>query len=79
MINVKVLGGGCAKCQATYKLFNRIIAEKGMAAMLEKVEDIQEIMAHDVMSTPGVVINGIVVHQGSVPSSELVESWLVEP
>ena len=76
MLEVKILGSGCAKCQATFKLINDIVSETGVEAVLQKVEDIQEIMAFDVMSTPGVVINGIVVHRGSVPSRGVVEEWL---
>jgi len=43
---------------------------------LEKVENIADIMAHGIMSTPGVVIDGKVVHAGGVPDRKKVESWL---
>ncbi len=75
MLDVKVLGGGCNNCKMTIKLVEAVALEKGVEIGLEKVEDIQEIMAYDVMSTPGVVINGIVVHRGSVPSRDKVEGW----
>ncbi len=75
MQDVKVLGGGCANCQTTVKLVEEIAREKGVEIQLEKVEDIQDIMAYDVMSTPGVVINGAVVHRGSVPTRDKVEEW----
>jgi hypothetical protein len=42
---------------------------------LEKVEDIQKIMAYNIMSTPGVVIDGQVVHAGGIPARSKVESW----
>ena len=39
-------------------------------------EDIKDIMGYGVMSTPGVVINGKVVHAGGVPSRDKIEQWL---
>ncbi len=75
MIDVKVLGGGCANCKNTIKLVEEVAREQGVEIKLEKVEDMQDIMAYDVMSTPGVVINGSVVHRGSVPQRDRVMDW----
>lgn len=49
---------------------------KGVAVTLSKVEELREIMGYGVMSSPGVVINGKVVHAGGVPSREKIEQWL---
>ena len=49
---------------------------KGVTVNLEKVEEPRDIMGYGVMSTPGVVIDGKVVHAGGVPSRDKVESWL---
>jgi small redox-active disulfide protein 2 len=76
MKHIKVLGTGCANCKATLKLIDDIARAKGLAVQLEKVENIADIMAHGVMSTPGVVIDGKVVHAGGVPDRKKVESWL---
>jgi small redox-active disulfide protein 2 len=76
MKNVKVLGTGCANCKATVKLIEDAARAKGVAVNLEKVENIADIMAYGVMSTPGVVIDGKVVHAGGVPDRKKVESWL---
>ncbi len=76
MKNVKVLGTGCANCKKTMKLIEEVArAEKGVEIQLEKVEEIQDIMRYGIMSTPGVVIDGQVVHAGGVPSREKVTSW----
>ena len=75
MLNVKVLGGGCTNCKATYKLNEDVAREKGTDIDLEKVEDIQNIISYDIMSTPGVVIDETVVHRGGVPSRKQVEDW----
>jgi len=75
MKNVKILGTGCANCHNTLKLVEEVAKAKGAAIQLEKVEDLQQIMMHGVMSTPGVVIDGKVVHAGGVPARAKVESW----
>jgi small redox-active disulfide protein 2 len=74
--NVKVLGTGCANCKTTLKLIEAAAKAKGAAIQLEKVEDIQQIMSYGVMSTPGVVIDGKVVHAGGIPGREKIDQWL---
>ena len=78
MKTIKVLGTGCANCKATLKLIADVAAERGVTVQLEKVEDIQAIMGYGVMSTPGVVIDGRVVHAGGVPSRDKVAAWVSE-
>ena len=75
-MDIQVLGTGCANCQATLALIDEVAQAKGVAITLGKVEDIKDIMGYGVMSTPGVVINGKVVHAGGVPSRGKVEQWL---
>ena len=76
MKNIKVLGSGCANCKATLKLIDEAAKNAGTDIELEKVEDIADIMSYGVMSTPGVVIDGKVVHAGGVPDRKTVVSWL---
>ena len=75
MKDVKVLGTGCANCKNTLALVETVAREKGVAIELAKVEDLPSIMGYGVMSTPGVVIDGVVVHAGGVPARSKVESW----
>lgn len=75
-MEIKVLGTGCAKCKATVALIDEVAKARGVAVDLVKVEDVREIAGHGVMSTPGVVIDGRVVHAGGVPSRDKVEQWL---
>jgi small redox-active disulfide protein 2 len=77
MKNIKVLGSGCANCKATLKLIDETAKKVGAEVELEKVEDIGDIMSYGVMSTPGVVIDGTIVHAGGVPDRKTVEGWLV--
>lgn len=76
MRDIKVLGTGCSKCQLTMKVIEEVAAQQCVPVNLQKVEDLRAIMAFQVLSTPGVVIDGKVVHVGSVPSRDLVASWL---
>jgi small redox-active disulfide protein 2 len=76
MKNIKVLGTGCATCKTTAKLIEDAAREKGVEIQLEKVEQLQDIMSYGVMSTPGVVVDGKVVHAGGVPSRDKIAGWL---
>jgi small redox-active disulfide protein 2 len=76
MKSIKVLGTGCANCKTTLKLIEEAAKGKGVEIQLEKVEDIKGIMSYGVMSTPGVVVDGKVVHAGGVPSRDKIAGWL---
>jgi small redox-active disulfide protein 2 len=76
-MDIKVLGTGCANCKATVALIDQIAQAKGVAITLTKVEELRDIMGYGVMSTPGVVIDGKVVHAGGIPSREKIAQWLV--
>jgi small redox-active disulfide protein 2 len=75
MMDIKVLGTGCANCKNTIALIDQVANAKGVTVHLEKVEDLRDIARYGVMSTPGVVINGKVVHAGGVPARDKVEAW----
>jgi len=76
MKNIKVLGSGCANCKRTQALIEEAAKAADIDIELEKVEDIAAIMGYGVMSTPGVVIDGEVVHAGGVPDRKAVDGWL---
>ena len=76
MKSIKVLGTGCANCKTTMKLIKEAAKEKGVEILLEKVEQLQDIMAYGVMSTPGVVVDGKVVHAGGIPSRDKIAGWM---
>ena len=75
MKDIKVLGTGCANCRNTLALIEAVARERGVEIQLEKIEDLKAIMGYGVMSTPGVVIDGKVVHAGGVPPRAKVEGW----
>jgi small redox-active disulfide protein 2 len=76
MKKVQVLGTGCAKCKSTVELLNEVAEREGVSVDVQKGEDIAEIMSMGVMSTPGVVIDGTLVHSGSMPARAQVVEWL---
>ena len=76
MTEVKVLGTGCANCRATTQRVEQVAKELGVPISLEKVEAIQDIMAFGILATPGVVVDGKVVHAGGVPTREKIAGWL---
>ena len=78
MKKIQVLGSGCKNCETTAKLIQIAADEAGVKIELEKVTDISEIMSHGIMSTPGVIVNGKVVHAGGLPGPDQVRQWLAE-
>jgi small redox-active disulfide protein 2 len=76
MKDIKVLGPGCANCKATIKLIEQVAQQKGVAVTLQKVEEMRDIVGYGIMSTPGVVIDGKVVHAGGIPGRDKIEQWL---
>ena len=74
-MDIKVLGTGCANCKNTVALIEQVAQAKGVAITLQKVEELRDIMGYGVMSTPGVVIDGKVVHAGGVPPRDKVDRW----
>jgi small redox-active disulfide protein 2 len=75
-MEIKILGGGCAKCERLEKLAREVAAELGVAATFAKVKDLDAIMAYDVTSTPALVIDEVVKSSGRVPRKEEVAEWI---
>lgn len=76
MLKVEVLGFDCAACRKTYRLIEEAARELGVAIHLEKVGDPARIAASRVLSVPGVVVAGKLVHSGGAPSRRQIETWL---
>ncbi len=76
MKEIKVLGSGCANCRNTIALIEQVAQARGLTLSVMKVEELRDIAAYGVMRTPGVVIDGKVVHAGGVPSRDQIELWL---
>jgi len=78
MLEIKVLGAGCAQCDRLEQEIIQVMAESGIRADIEHVRDIKEIGRYGVMGTPALLINGEVKSVGSVPPKTKLIKWLKE-
>jgi small redox-active disulfide protein 2 len=76
MTTVKILGPGCANCRKLEAVAREAASSAGIDAEFTKVTDIDAILAYDVLSTPGLVINDKVVSSGRIPSQNEIRQWL---
>ncbi len=75
-MRIQVLGTSCAKCKQLTANAEKAVAELGLPASVEKVEDIREIMKFMVMTTPALVVDGQVRSAGKVLSPQEVKQYL---
>jgi len=73
---IKILGSGCANCKKLEAHAKEAVKELGIDATVEKVQDIQAIMAYGVMKTPALVVNEQVKVMGRVPSIADIKKYL---
>ncbi len=76
MLNIKILGSGCANCKRVEAATRKVVEELNLEAEIEKVTDMKEIMKWPILSTPGLVINNTVVSSGRIPSEAEIAGWL---
>lgn len=75
-MELKILGTGCSKCKKLEEATKAAADELGVQYTLEKVTDLEQIMAFSVMSTPALVVNGEVKVTGRVPSVEDIKKLI---
>jgi len=76
MKTVKVYGPGCKRCETTEQMVKEAAARLGVAVDVEKITDPRAIAMAGVMSTPGVAVDGKLVHSGGLPDTAKLEGWL---
>ena len=76
MKSVKVLGPGCKRCDAAAEMVKTEAAKLGVEVRIEKVTDYAQIASFGIASTPGIVVDGKVVHAGGLPKQEAIGGWL---
>ena len=76
MIEIKVLGPGCANCIKLENLVKEVVAENNIKANIEKVTDREKFLDYGIMLTPGLVVNGKVLVSGKLPTKSTLEHWL---
>jgi len=75
-MNIKILGSGCANCRKLEALAKEVVSELGVEAQVEEVKDFKAIMSYGIMTTPGLVIDGMVKSAGRIPSKAEITSWI---
>jgi small redox-active disulfide protein 2 len=76
MKDIKILGTGCPKCNKLEELSKKAADETGIEYSVEKVKDINKIMEYGVMTTPALVVDGVVKVAGKIPSLEELKSMI---
>jgi small redox-active disulfide protein 2 len=77
-MDIKILGPGCVRCFELERKTHRAVDELGITANVEKISDIQKIIAYRIMATPGLVIEGLVKCAGRIPSVDEIKIWIRE-
>ncbi|HWQ82854.1 MAG TPA: thioredoxin family protein [Ignavibacteria bacterium] len=78
MVEVKVLGSGCARCKELEKMCFNVAVDNNIDADIQKISDLKEIMSYGIMQTPGLVINGKVKLAGKLPTAPTLLHWMQE-
>ncbi|MFU2487748.1 thioredoxin family protein [Thauera sp. WH-1] len=76
MLSIKVLGPGCANCRKLEEIVHEAVAATGVEAQVVKVTDVGQIVAYDVLKTPGLVINDKLVSSGRIPTAATIAEWI---
>ena len=76
-MEIKVLGPGCANCKKLYAEAEKAVALSGQPATITKVEAMEDIVAHGILRTPGLVIDGKVVASGRIPSAAEIVTMIM--
>jgi len=77
-MKIRILGPGCPRCREVEKRTIDVLAEMNVAADVQKVTDIKEIMGYNILATPGLVINDKVKCSGKIPSKDDIKKWVEE-
>jgi small redox-active disulfide protein 2 len=75
-MKIEILGLGCARCNKLYQNALEAVKQSGKEVQVVKVEDIKKIMGYGVLSTPALVIDGVVKTAGKLPKAEEIKAWI---
>lgn len=76
MLDIKVLGPGCANCIKLENLVKEVVVENNLLANVVKIADREKFMNYGIMLTPALVVNGKVLAMGKIPTKSTLEHWL---
>ena len=75
-MKIEILGMGCAKCKQLEENVRKALGPNGKGVEIVKVTDVDQILEHDVMATPALVIDGKVMASGRIPSANEIMEWV---
>jgi small redox-active disulfide protein 2 len=78
MLDIKVLGPGCANCIKLENLCKEVVGENHLDATIEKITDVNRYADFGILLTPGLVVNGKVLASGKIPTKHTLSHWLAE-
>ncbi|MCZ7603985.1 MAG: thioredoxin family protein [Melioribacteraceae bacterium] len=78
MLEIKVVGSGCANCLKLETLCKEVVSESGLDANIIKVTDVNDFADLGIFITPGLIVNDKVLSQGKIPTKSTLEHWLKE-
>ena len=78
MLNIKVLGPGCANCIKLERMVKEVVSQYELEANIEKITDFNRYADYGVLLTPGLVVNGRVLISGKMPTRSTLEHWLLD-
>lgn len=75
-MEIKILGGGCPRCEKLEQTAREAAAELGIDAQFTKIKNMTEIMKYDILETPALVIDENVKSFGRLPAKEEIMEWM---
>ena len=78
MLNIKILGSGCANCKRLEQITRQVVETMALEAEIVKVTDHLEMMKYPILSTPSLVINEKVVSSGRIPTQTEIMDWVTQ-
>jgi small redox-active disulfide protein 2 len=76
MVEIKILGKGCPKCQRLEELAREVCADLGVEASFVKIKEMDQILAYDIVATPGLVIDEELKSSGRLPNRSEIADWI---
>ena len=76
MKQIKVLGTGCSKCKTTYNNVVEALKQLGIEANVVKIEDIEEMMKYNVLTTPVLMIDDVMKVKGRIAQIDEIKEFL---
>ena len=76
MKQIKVLGPGCPKCKTTFHNVEEAVKQLGIEAEIIKIEDIEEMMQYNVLTTPVLMIDDVVKIKGRIAQIDEIKELL---